>query len=1332
MPFISVENAVANEGQNLDFLVSLSEPALVNVTVQYRLVRDGSSSVETDDVLGGSGVVATLTIPEGETEATLSFGTRNFSDEFDENITLELFNPANADFIDGGPVVAATGIVLDIDGGSDRALFVSDPILTEGDSGETTAVFEIRLSEPFSSNVTLSYETVDGTATAGEDYEARSGSVTFVAGQTLATVEVDVTGDTAIETPETFSLVVTPLAGIAGIDDTVGVANILDNDTGTALPVLNVESSIAREGGTLAFAVTMSEPSLVDVTVQYRLVFDGSGSIETDDILGGSGTVFELTIPAGQTRAVLRFGTRNFSDEFDENITLELFDPSQAVLAGDGPVLTATGVVLDINGGSDRALFVSDPIVVENDNEQAEAVFEVRLSEPFSTDVTLSYETADGTAIAGEDYVATSGDLTFLAGQTIAFVTVPVIGDADVEQLETFSLVVAPVGGIAGLEDTAGIADIMDDDTDTALPLLAVEDAIAREGGNLSFAVTLSEPSLVDVSVQYRLVRDGASSVETDDVLGGSGSVFVLTIPAGETRAILNFSTRNFADEFDENITLELFNPDQAVLSGDGPVITATGTVLDIDGGSDRALFVSDPVVTEGDSGQTQAVFEIAISEPFTSDVTLTYETADGTARGGEDYVATSGSVTFLAGQTTASVAVDINGDRDVEGVETFSLVVSPVAGIAGLEDVAGIANILDEDSATGLPVITLESSTAREGGNLAFAVNLSEPSLLDVTVQYRLVGDGSSSVGTDDILGGNGQIFTLTIPAGDTRGIIRFSTRNFTDEVDENVTLELLNPTQAVLAGTAPTLTATGVILDIDGGSDRALFVSDPTVLETDNGTTEAVFEIRLSEPFTSDVTLNYTTADGTAISGRDFVATSGSITFLAGQTVAAVSVDVLGDITQETIETFSLIVTPVAGISGTDDGTGEARIINFVTPDTSGTDMDDVLVGSGVSEILRGLGGNDELIGRAGSDVLRGGTGDDRLEGGSSGDRLFGGVGIDTATYLTATSGVSLNLTAGIGFQGHANGDEFFSIENVVGSDFGDLLIGSAEDNFLSGGRRADELRGSAGDDILEGGGGGDIINGGSGIDTASFVTAGGAVALNLTSGVGFGGNANGDTYIRIENIIGSDFGDLLIGSAGDNAINGGRGADELRGSAGDDMLEGGGGGDIINGGSGIDTATFTTAGGGVTLSLTTGVGTRGNATGDTYIRVENVLGSAHDDVIVGSSDDNALQGWLGDDVLRGSAGDDTLNGGRGNDTLVGGSGDDVFVFRTGNGDDVIEDFSRVRDTIAFRIDGLEFDDLEIDNVAGNAVIDYGSGTIELEGLSATRVIEDMFDFG
>jgi Ca2+-binding RTX toxin-like protein len=169
----------------------------------------------------------------------------------------------------------------------------------------------------------------------------------------------------------------------------------------------------------------------------------------------------------------------------------------------------------------------------------------------------------------------------------------------------------------------------------------------------------------------------------------------------------------------------------------------------------------------------------------------------------------------------------------------------------------------------------------------------------------------------------------------------------------------------------------------------------------------------------------------------------------------------------------------------------------------------------------------------------------------------------------------------------------------------------------------------------------------------------------------GLSIDGSGAGDT------LYGSDRADYINGHGGADSIYGGRGNDHLLGGYGDDMLHGGAGADILDGGVGHDTASYTGSAA-VTVNLAFG-GLGGDAQGDTYIEIENVMGSGFGDVITGNDAANILNGGAGNDHLMGGHGGDTLIGGAGEDTLTGGMGADHFVFSPGSGVDHITDFSR-----------------------------------------------------
>ena len=176
----------------------------------------------------------------------------------------------------------------------------------------------------------------------------------------------------------------------------------------------------------------------------------------------------------------------------------------------------------------------------------------------------------------------------------------------------------------------------------------------------------------------------------------------------------------------------------------------------------------------------------------------------------------------------------------------------------------------------------------------------------------------------------------------------------------------------------------------------------------------------------------------------------------------------------------------------------------------------------------------GEDFILGNGGDDSIWGLGGDDDIVGGSGADALHGGTGTDTADYSNSTVGIIASLAAGEGAGGDAEGDTYFSIENLegtgyadalVGNDGSNLLVGFSGDDFLDGGDGDDTLDGGSDNDTLKGGGGADVLNGNSGIDTVSYEDSPSGVTVLLLAGEGRFGDAEGDEFLRIENLTGSD---------------------------------------------------------------------------------------------------------------------------------------------------------------------------------------------------------------
>jgi len=146
---------------------------------------------------------------------------------------------------------------------------------------------------------------------------------------------------------------------------------------------------------------------------------------------------------------------------------------------------------------------------------------------------------------------------------------------------------------------------------------------------------------------------------------------------------------------------------------------------------------------------------------------------------------------------------------------------------------------------------------------------------------------------------------------------------------------------------------------------------------------------------------------------------------------------------------------------------GAGKDTLSGF--ENLTGSDFDDTLTGSNVANILVGGAGNDVIKGGAGNDTLNGGIGNDVLIGGPGADALDGGGGSDTASYTGSGVGVTVDLNAGTGLGGQAQGDTLTGIEDLIGSAFNDKLTGDAGDNVLAGGSGKDQLTGGPGADTF-----------------------------------------------------------------------------------------------------------------------------------------------------------------------------------------------------------------------------------------------------------------------
>ena len=383
--------------------------------------------------------------------------------------------------------------------------------------------------------------------------------------------------------------------------------------------------------------------------------------------------------------------------------------------------------------------------------------------------------------------------------------------------------------------------------------------------------------------------------------------------------------------------------------------------------------------------------------------------------------------------------------------------------------------------------------------------------------------------------------------------------------------------------------------------------------------------------------------------------------------------------------------VITP--GTGGSSTGTVLADILDGRV--ISGVQQNDTIDGLAGNDLISGFGGNDSLLGNDGDDILQPGSGVDTVDGGNGFDvlRFFGSTladfnvvwdGSSTVRLVRASESVDVTLR-NIEAVDFGDGPRPLGsvVANNTGTPFPDLLTGTAGPDTLNGYSGSDTINGLSGDDLLIGGGDGDVLIGGAGTDTVSYAGINVPVTVNLDTGATESAASN-DVLQGIENAIGSNAGDLLIGDAGANVLDGGAGNDTFEGGSGDDTYLGGSGNDLIIDRSGSNVLNYASSPAGIVLvkprgpSDSTQFGTVSDGFGGTDTlwvgNFEVVVGSAFGDRITSSPmftaawgqtfDWNDIRGGAGNDTLIGLNAEDFLQGGEGNDSLVGGA--DTWSYR------------------------------------------------------------------
>jgi ELWxxDGT repeat protein len=315
-----------------------------------------------------------------------------------------------------------------------------------------SVTFTVSLTTPSASAVTVQYATVNGTAAAPGDYTASAGTLTFAPGTTSRTVVVPVNMDTADEADESFFLRLSAAAG-ADLVDAEGEGTIRDDD-GPSASIADVSIPEGSGGATTAVVtVALSAASVQGVSVAYSTA-SGTATAPADY----TSTSGRVDFAPGATASTLSVPVNpDTMDEFDETFVVNLTNPQNATLADNQATVTI------VDDDLPPTIAVSDFVVLEGNQGTTTAAFSAALSAPSGKTVQVQFATRNGTAVAGTDYTAASGGLTFAPGTTDRPVSVSVTGDSSIEPDETFFVDLAsPVEVTLG--DPEGRATILDDD----------------------------------------------------------------------------------------------------------------------------------------------------------------------------------------------------------------------------------------------------------------------------------------------------------------------------------------------------------------------------------------------------------------------------------------------------------------------------------------------------------------------------------------------------------------------------------------------------------------------------------------------------------------------------------------------------------------------------------------------------------------------------------------------------------------------------------------------------------------------------------------------------
>ncbi|CAN5231104.1 hypothetical protein BH11PSE2_BH11PSE2_17290 [soil metagenome] len=632
----------------------------------------------------------------------------------------------------------------------------------------------------------------------------------------------------------------------------------------------------------------------------------------------------------------------------------------------------------------------------------------------------------------------------------------------------------------------------------------------------------------------------------------------------------------------DEFVAGQTYTDTFAVSAADG---TQTSVTVSILGTNDAPVIAGTTTLSVSEDGVQTATGQLTATDPDTGATTAWSVTGAASGTYGAFAVNAAGQWTYSLNNVAAQ---SLTAAQHI--VETYA--VKADDGLGGVTTQLVSVTI---NGANDAPVITgaVSGSVTEDSAQTATGQLTATDADTGATAAWSVVGAASGTYGSFAV-GATGQwTYTLNNAAAQSLTAANHIAETYTVQADDG------------LGGVTNQI----VSVTINGANDAPVITGVASGAVTEDGTQTASGQLVSTDADAGATATWSVTGSASGTYGAFAVNAAGLWTYTLNNAAAQALTAA-----QHIVETYTVKA---------DDGLGGVTT-QVVSVTINGADeAPSGIVGTAGADILTGTSGADSIFGLGGDDTLTGGAGADTIDG---------GTGIDTVSYAGSAAAVQIGYSSGPqtynGAGGDAQGDVLTNVENFIGSNFNDTLIGASG--------VANVLRGGAGNDYLDGGNG-------SG-DTASYAGAASAVTVSLLVGQQNTFGAGTDTLVDIENLTGSDFNDTLTGTASANVLIGGLGNDKLHPYAGDDTLDGG---------AGVDTVNYTLTPGAVTVNLAV-AGPQNTGQGlMTLIGIENLTGSNFNDTLRGDANANTLIGGAGDDVIEGGLGTDLLDGGAGIDT-------------------------------------------------------------------------------